>query len=246
MSKHDAHCIAAYQDIFTRHAARDTAPTMHILDNKASTALKHAIMSNKCTFQLVPPHVHRRNVAERAIQTFRDHFLEVLVGVAPTFPKHRWDLLLVHTPCRLIGTTSSDPITSTPHQWALLAAGSSSTAKPCFDNHGTTTAMLATMALPYNIIGAIEPSTKPLERQLSVTQSNFAITISRSPQLHLRANCSMLCKQSTALFCIPHTSLLMTNSPPSKCCKTSSTPTNSLSHLQGWAHLQGCTLNLHG
>lgn len=67
---------------------------MHILDNEASTALKQAIMFNKCTFQLVPPHVHWCNVAKRAIRTFKDHFLALLAGVAPTFPKDRWDLLL--------------------------------------------------------------------------------------------------------------------------------------------------------
>ena len=42
----------------------------------------------------MPPHVHQRNEAERAIRTFKDHFLAILAGVAPNFPKDRWDLLL--------------------------------------------------------------------------------------------------------------------------------------------------------
>jgi hypothetical protein len=43
---------------------------------------------------LVPPHCHRRNAAERAIQTFKEHFVAGLSSVDPTFPLHLWDRLL--------------------------------------------------------------------------------------------------------------------------------------------------------
>ena len=49
------------------------------------------------TYQLVPPNVHRRNIAERAIRTFKAHFISVLAGVDPTFPKFMWYNLLVQT-----------------------------------------------------------------------------------------------------------------------------------------------------
>jgi hypothetical protein len=93
-SKHDSHRIPAYNKMYERLAAAGSAPTMHILDNEASAAFQRAITSNNCKYQLVPPHVHRRNAAERAIRTFKDHFLAILAGVAPTFPRDRWDLLL--------------------------------------------------------------------------------------------------------------------------------------------------------
>ena len=93
-SKQDNHRIAAYQAIYARLKARHMAPTTHILDNEVSAAFQRVITSNNCTFQLVPPHVHRRNAAERAIRTFKDHFLSILAGVAPTYPRDRWDLLL--------------------------------------------------------------------------------------------------------------------------------------------------------
>ncbi|KAL7474903.1 hypothetical protein ACHAW6_003744 [Cyclotella cf. meneghiniana] len=95
-SKHDAHRIAAYQDIHARLSTANRTPIVHILDNEASAAYKKAITTNGCAFQLVPPHVHRRNAAERAIRTFKDHFLAVLAGAAPSFPADRWDLLLPH------------------------------------------------------------------------------------------------------------------------------------------------------
>ena len=40
-------------------------------------------------YQLVPSHIHRQNVAERAIQTFKAHFLSILAGVADDFPQWR-------------------------------------------------------------------------------------------------------------------------------------------------------------
>ena len=49
------------------------------------------------SYQLVPPNVHRRNISERAIQTFKAHFLEILAGVDPDFPNVMWENLLVQT-----------------------------------------------------------------------------------------------------------------------------------------------------
>ena len=45
-------------------------------------------------YQLVLAHIHRRNAAERAIRTFKAHFLAILAGVATDFPQYLWDLLL--------------------------------------------------------------------------------------------------------------------------------------------------------
>ena len=46
-------------------------------------------------YELVPPDNHRRNKAERAILTFKNHFKAILAGVDPSFPMHLWDRLLV-------------------------------------------------------------------------------------------------------------------------------------------------------
>jgi hypothetical protein len=60
-------------------------PATHLLDNKASAVYKAEIKKN-CTIQLVPPDNHRRNLAERAIQTFKNHFKAVLAGVDDNLP----------------------------------------------------------------------------------------------------------------------------------------------------------------
>ena len=43
---------------------------------------------------LVPSDNHRRNLAERAIQTFKNHFKSILAGVDNSFPMRLWDRLL--------------------------------------------------------------------------------------------------------------------------------------------------------
>ena len=94
-SKKDVHRIAAYKAIMTRLAAKGLNVDLQMLDNEASAAYKQVITEKwKASFQLVPQDVHRRNRAERAIRTFKDHFLAILAGVDPKFPAYLWDLLL--------------------------------------------------------------------------------------------------------------------------------------------------------
>ena len=56
--------------------------------------MKDAFIDAKVTFQLVPPHNHRANAAERAIQTFKNHFITILTAIDPKFPMAQWDRLL--------------------------------------------------------------------------------------------------------------------------------------------------------
>jgi hypothetical protein len=79
------------------HARLVTAglrPQLHRLDNKCSAALKTFLRAEDINFQLVPPNVHRRNAAERAIRTFKNHFIAGLFSVDKSFPLHLWDKLL--------------------------------------------------------------------------------------------------------------------------------------------------------
>ena len=65
-----------------------------VLDNQASVAYKKAIGNSDMTCELVPPDDHQHNMAKKAIQTFKDHFVGVLSGCGPTFPMHLWCQLL--------------------------------------------------------------------------------------------------------------------------------------------------------
>jgi hypothetical protein len=53
-------------------------------------------------YQLVLPHCHRCSAAERAIRTFKEHFVEGLSSVDTTFPFHLWGRLLPQAEMTLI------------------------------------------------------------------------------------------------------------------------------------------------
>ena len=68
---------------------------MHILDNEASKTYAKLIQNNRQTkIQFVPPNMHRRNIAERAIRTFKAHFIAGLCSTHKDFPLNLWDILL--------------------------------------------------------------------------------------------------------------------------------------------------------
>jgi hypothetical protein len=69
-------------------------PQLQRLDNECSKSLKTFMHEQEIYCQLVPPGVHRRNAAERAIRTFQNHFIAGLCSVDKEFPIHLWDRLL--------------------------------------------------------------------------------------------------------------------------------------------------------
>ena len=72
--------VKTYEILYERLTRTNkVAPKLHILDNEAPTILKK-IIKQRCTMQLVPPDTHRRNLAERAIQTFKAHFLRTNIS----------------------------------------------------------------------------------------------------------------------------------------------------------------------
>jgi hypothetical protein len=86
--------LTAFQGIHARLVAAGLRPQLHRLDNECSAALKTFLRESDIDFQLVPPRLHRRNAAERAIRTFKNHFIAGLCGVDKNFPLHLWDKLL--------------------------------------------------------------------------------------------------------------------------------------------------------
>ncbi len=78
----------------TRMQQQGINPKHQILNNQASESYKDAIRASGMTYQLVPPYDHWRNMAKKAIQTFKDHFIGVHSGCAATMPIHLWCQLL--------------------------------------------------------------------------------------------------------------------------------------------------------
>jgi hypothetical protein len=90
----DAAFIAAFTDVFDILRAQNYQPALNVMDNKCSKAVNWHIRSNKLDIQLVPPHNHRVNAAERAIGTFKEHFVAALATVDVNCPLQLWDEFL--------------------------------------------------------------------------------------------------------------------------------------------------------
>ena len=88
VNRKDKHRIRAYNSIMQRLTEKGHHVDVQILDNEVRTEFKKTIVDDwDATYQLVPPNVHRRNIEERPIRTFKAHFILLLAGVDPTFPK---------------------------------------------------------------------------------------------------------------------------------------------------------------
>jgi hypothetical protein len=86
--------IAAYQRIIAFLQSRGFKPLLQRLDNEATSALQYFLVASDIAFQLAPPHINRRNAAERAIRTFNNHLIAGLCSTNPSFPLNIWDKLL--------------------------------------------------------------------------------------------------------------------------------------------------------
>jgi hypothetical protein len=89
--------VKAYDSVHQELTVKSFKPKLQTLDNEASTALNNFFTVNDIAYQLVPPHCYRCNAAERAIRTFKEHFVAGLSSVDPSFPLHLWDRLLPQT-----------------------------------------------------------------------------------------------------------------------------------------------------
>ena len=86
--------LRAYKKLHIFLTDRGLKPVLQRLDNEAPGNLKKFMHDKQINFQLVPPHLHRRNAAERAIGIWKEHFIATLSTTDPQFPMHLW--------CRLI------------------------------------------------------------------------------------------------------------------------------------------------
>ena len=93
-SRLDIEFIRVFTDLHEHLLTRGVKPAYMRLDNEASPAFQIEIKANNIDFQLTPPVMHRRNAAEQAMSTFKDHFIAGLCSTDSDFPMKKWDRLV--------------------------------------------------------------------------------------------------------------------------------------------------------
>jgi hypothetical protein len=89
-SRHRTELIKAYDDVYTFLRTRGYRPQLHKLDNETSKDVESFIADNNASHQYTPPDIHRTNPAERAIRTWKNHFVSIRAGTPSTYRLSNW------------------------------------------------------------------------------------------------------------------------------------------------------------
>ncbi len=89
----DVSIFNTYTTQFEELVAKGFTPKLNMMDNQATKHIKKNLTDHECKLQLVEPHNHEINAAERAIQTFKDAFIAALATTDSEFPLQLWDRL---------------------------------------------------------------------------------------------------------------------------------------------------------
>ncbi len=91
--------------------AKGFKPKLNVMDNQATKHIENFLNKNESKLQLIELHNHRVNVAERAIQTFKDAFIAALATTDSDFPLQLWDRLTpqVHDILNMMRTLRINP-----------------------------------------------------------------------------------------------------------------------------------------
>ena len=113
-SRDDVEASRAHDKICATLKKLGRKPALNIMDNEASAALKRQIEKSGAACHLVEPHNHRVNAAERAIRTFKNHFIAGLCSADPHFPISQWHKLLEQATLtlNLLRTSRINPLKS--------------------------------------------------------------------------------------------------------------------------------------
>ena len=93
-SRHQSNYVNAYKNTLAFWDKVGHKPLFQRLDNETSLALEMYAAKNNVSIQYCPPGQHRSLKAERAIRTFKNHFIATLCTVSTDFPLTLWDKLL--------------------------------------------------------------------------------------------------------------------------------------------------------
>jgi hypothetical protein len=121
----DVSIFNGYKKYFEELTAKGFKPKLNVMDNQATKHIKKFLTENDCKLQVVEPHNHRVNAAERAIQTFKAAFIAALATTDSDFPLQLWDRLTpqVEDTLNLLQGSRVDPsksayeILNGPYDW---------------------------------------------------------------------------------------------------------------------------------
>ena len=89
----DETIITTFEQVFNELEEKGFKPKFNVTDNQATKQIKTFLKTKDCKWQFVEPANHRVNAAERAIQTFKNHFIAGLSSTDSHWPLQLWEYL---------------------------------------------------------------------------------------------------------------------------------------------------------
>eukprot|EP00970_Alexandrium_tamarense_P007123 scaffold1237_cov194-Alexandrium_tamarense.AAC.1 len=89
-SRHRTELLKAYDDVYKYLRIRGYRPKLHRLDNETSKDVEDFIVEQNAKHQYTPPDIHRTNIAERMIRTWKNHMCAVRAGTPKTYRLSNW------------------------------------------------------------------------------------------------------------------------------------------------------------
>ena len=114
----DDSIMAAFHSVFNELKEKGHKPTFNVTDNQATRPIKEYLKKENCKWQFVEPSNHRANAAERAIQTYKNHFISGLCSTDAEWPIQLWHQLTTQAviTINILRTSRIDPTKSAYHQ----------------------------------------------------------------------------------------------------------------------------------
>ena len=92
-SRKNADIVSTFKEVYEELETKGHQPKLHVLDNECSEAVKNYIISEQTNMQLIEPHNHCVNTAERAVKSLKYHALAAFATLDPNCPIQLWDQL---------------------------------------------------------------------------------------------------------------------------------------------------------
>ena len=93
-SRHRSNLLKAYEEVYSYLRVRGYRPQLHKLDNETSRDVEDFITDQQTKIQYTPADMHRTNLAEKAIRTWKNHFTSTRANTPPSFPMANWCKML--------------------------------------------------------------------------------------------------------------------------------------------------------
>ena len=110
--------LEAFDEVISDLRNKGHKPKFNVTDNQAAKPINEYLAKEDGKWQFVEPSNHRVNVAERAIQMFKSHFIRGLCCTDNTWPLQLWDQITTQAviTCNILRTPRIDPSKLSYHE----------------------------------------------------------------------------------------------------------------------------------